>query len=185
MFFKKKIFIAICLIFLSTQALASTKQKIIQNLKNIDTVEFNFEQNINGKIENGICSLSYPKKIYCKYNSKNKKILVSNGNSIVIKTSNSYYIYPIEKTPLNFILNKNFLLKKILDNQERIIDSKFINFNFSGNEGEISIFFDKNTYNLVGWQTKDIYQNLSITYLYSIIKNPKINKKLFNLPSQN
>ena len=43
-------------------------------------------------------------------------------NQLVIKTSNSYYIYPIEKTPLNLILNKNFLIKKIKNLDERIIE---------------------------------------------------------------
>ena len=36
---------------------------------------------------------------------------------------------------------------------------------------EINIFFDYDTYNLIGWQTIDIYQNLSITFLSSVIKN--------------
>ena len=115
----------------------------------------------------------------------NKKILVSNGKSLVIKTLQSYYIYPIEKTPLNFILDKKFLLKRIKDVEERIIDNKFVNFNFSENDNKISIFFDKNTHNLIGWQTIDLYQNLSITYIFSIIKNPKLDKKLFYLPNQN
>tara|TARA_B100000575_G_scaffold288169_1_gene287746 strand:+ start:2679 stop:3236 length:558 start_codon:yes stop_codon:yes gene_type:complete len=185
MFFKKKIFVSLCFVFLITQAYASIKREIIQNLENINTVSFNFEQNINGKIENGSCLISYPKKIYCKYDSKNNKILVSNGNSIVIKTSSSYYLYSIDKTPLNFILDKDYLLKKILNNKKEIIDDKFINFEFFADENEINIFFDRNTYNLIGWQTKDIYQNLSITYLSSIIKNPKLNKKLFNLPNRN
>jgi len=185
MFFKTKIFFLICFILLISQASATIKQKIIQNLENINSVSFNFEQNINGKIENGSCSLSYPKKINCKYNLKNEKILVSNGKSLVIKTLQSYYIYPIEKTPLNFILDKKFLLKRIKDVEERIIDNKFVNFNFSENDNKISIFFDKNTHNLIGWQTIDLYQNLSITYLFSITRNPKLDKKLFYLPNQN
>ena len=98
---------------------------------------------------------------------------------------NRNYIYPIKKTPLNFLLNKNFLLKKIIDLEERVIDNKFINFSFIENENEINIFFDKNTYNLIGWQTLDIYQNLSITYLNSIIKNQKLKNNLFKLPKQN
>jgi outer membrane lipoprotein-sorting protein len=31
------------------------------------------------------CIIEYPKKIYCKYNTSNNKILVSNGRSLVIK----------------------------------------------------------------------------------------------------
>jgi outer membrane lipoprotein-sorting protein len=59
-----------------------------------------------------IVQLNYPKKIYCKYQKKNK-ILVSNGKSLVIKTKVSFYRYPLKKTPLNLILDKNFLIKKI------------------------------------------------------------------------
>ena len=97
----------------------------------------------------------------------------------------SYYIYPLEKTPLNLILNKNFLLNKIEYLDGRIIEDKYINYNFSYNENEINIFFNKKNFNLIGWQTLDIYQNLSITFLSNIIKNQDINKDLFNLPKQN
>tara|TARA_B100000902_G_scaffold140790_1_gene138718 strand:- start:1547 stop:2101 length:555 start_codon:yes stop_codon:yes gene_type:complete len=183
---KKILFVIIILItFINTKIYASNKENIIKNLTNINNITFNFEQNINGKIENGICTIEYPKKIFCKYDLNNQKILVSNGRSLVIKTINSYYIYPIDKTPLSSILDKKFLLKKINDLEERIIDNKFINYNFFENENEVNIFFDNKTFNLIGWQILDIYQNLSITYLNSIIKNKKIKKNLFKLPLQN
>ena len=179
------IFQVIFLIVFSTIALASTKKNIIQNLKGIENVTFDFEQNINGKLENGQCIIQYPKKINCKYNLKNQKVLVSNGKSLVIKTKNSFYIYSLERTPLNFILNKQYLLKKIKKLKEREIDNKYINFFFTENDHEINLFFDKKTFNLIGWQTLDIYQNLSITYISSIIKNKQIKENLFILPSQN
>ena len=116
---------------------------------------------------------------------KNNKILVSNGNSIVIKTSTSYYIYPLKQTPLNLILDKDFLLKKVENLSERIIDDKFVNFKFFENNFEVNIFFDFDNYNLVGWQTTDIYQNLSITFLSSVKKNQQLNDSLFKLPKQN
>ena len=50
---------------------------------------------------------------------------------------------------------------------------------------EINIFFDNKTFDLIGWQTKDIYQNLSITLLSSIQINQKISNNLFKLPLQN
>ena len=179
------IFQIIFFIAFSTIALASTKKNIIQNLKEIQNVTFDFEQNINGKLENGQCTIQYPKKINCKYNLKNQKVLVSNGKSLVIKTKNSFYIYSLERTPLNFILNKQYLLKKIKKLKEREIDNKYINFFFTENDHEINLFFDKKTFNLIGWQTLDIYQNLSITYISSIIKNKQIKENLFILPSQN
>ena len=181
----KKILLLMIFILISLESNATIKNDIIRNLEDINNISFQFEQNINGKIESGKCTIEYPKKVFCKYDLENKKILVSNGRSLVIKTLNSYYIYPLEKTPLNFILDKEFLLKKILYLKERIIDDKFINYNFSENENKINVFFDKNTFNLIGWQTLDIYQNLSITYINSIIKNRKLKKNLFKLPVQN
>ena len=185
MFYKKKIFLILIVLFFNSKTLASVKENIIQNLKDIKNVSFNFEQNINGKIENGSCIIEYPKKIYCKYDLSNQKILVSNGQSLVIKTISGFYQYPISRTPLNFILNIEFLLKKIYNLNEKIIDEKFINFNFIENDNEINIFFDTKTHNLIGWQTLDIYQNLSITYLNSIIKNQTIKKSIFELPNRN
>ena len=177
-------FIIFFLIF-SSKVLASIKNNIIKNLQNTQNLSFNFEQNINGNLENGNCTIEYPKKIFCKYDLKNKKILVSNGRSLVIKTHNSYYIYPIEKTPLNLILDKKFLINKIKVVKEKIINENLINFKFLENETEINVFFDKKTSNLIGWQTIDVYQNLSITFLYSIVKNTKLKKNFFKLPTQN
>tara|TARA_B100001093_G_scaffold460566_1_gene474478 strand:- start:1692 stop:2237 length:546 start_codon:yes stop_codon:yes gene_type:complete len=179
----KKIFFTIIITIFFTETKASIKKNIIQNLKNTNNLTFEFEQNISGKIENGNCTLEYPKKIFCKYNLGNKKIMVSNGKALVIKTSSSYYKYPIDKTPLNQILDKKYLLNKIKKLEFKNIDNKFINFKFIENENEINIFFDINTYNLIGWQTVDIYQNLSIVYLSSFIKNKNINKNLFLLPT--
>ena len=181
----KKYLIIIFVLIINNTATGSNKESIIQNLKNVENLSFNFEQNINGEIENGICIIEYPKKIYCKYNLPNKKILISNGKALVIKTLSSYYRYPINKTVLNFILDKNFLISKLKNSKERIVDEKFINYSFNKDDNEINIFFDKTTYNLIGWQTLDIYQNLNITFLSSIVKNQKIKKNLFILPSQN
>jgi len=181
----KKIFLIIFFIVSANNVSASIKDNIINKLKDIENISFNFEQNINGKIENGNCIIKYPKKIFCKYDLSNQKILVSNGKSLVIKTLSSYYHYSLKKTPLNLILNKNFLLEKISNLEERNIDDQFVNYNFIENENEINLFFDKNTFNLIGWQTIDIYQNISITYLSSIKRNQKLKENLFILPQQN
>lgn len=163
---------------------ASDKDKIIENLQKTENLNFEFEQNINGKVENGNCTIQYPKKIYCKY-QKNNKILVSNGKSLVIKTRTSFYRYPLNKTPLNLILDKKFLIKKIYNLEEKKLDKTYINFSIIENNNEINIFFDDKTFNLIGWQTKDIYQNVNVTYLSSIQLNQQVDKKLFKLPIQN
>ena len=181
----KQFFLILFLILFANKASASIKENIIKKLKNIDNISFNFEQNINGKVENGKCIVKYPKKIYCDYNLNNKKILVSNGRSLVIKTEISYYRYPLEKTPLNFILDKDYLLNKIQNLDIKIIEDKYINIDFIENDNEINIFFNKKNFNLIGWQTVDIYQNLSITFLSSITENQKLENNIFNLPNQN
>ena len=178
----------ILIIFFSlaiTEISASEKNAIKKNLKEIDNFSFNFEQNINGKIEKGNCTIQYPKKIYCEYDSSNKKILVSNGKSLVIKSKTSYYLYPLKSTPLNLILDKDFLLQKISIMEEKLINEEFINYKFVEDNNEINIFFSRKNYNLIGWQTIDIYQNLNNTYLSSITKNQKLRKNLFKLPAQN
>ena len=168
-----------------TNSHAVNKDKIIEKLQNTKNLVFEFEQNINGKIENGYCIIQYPKKIFCNYMKSNQKILVSNGKSLVIKTKSSFYRYPLNKTPLNLILDKKFLIKKINNSDEKIIDNSYINYSIIEDDNEINVFFDNKTYNLIGWQTKDIYQNINVTYLSSIQLNQEIENNLFQLPSQN
>ena len=182
----KKILLILLFISFNNNAFRSIKENIINSLIKTNNFSFNFEQNINGKIETGNCIIEYPKKIFCKYKNFNNKILVSNGKSLVIKTkSGSYYRYSIKKTPLNYILDKDFLISEIKNIEGRIIDNKFINFKILIKDNEINIFFDSNNYNLIGWQTLDIYQNLSITYIYSLKMNQILEKNFFKLPASN
>ncbi len=181
----RKIFLISLFIFLINNASATIKNNVIDRFKKVENISFNFEQNVNGKIEKGKCTIEYPKKIFCEYDLINKKILVSNGKSLVIKTLNSYYLYPLEKTPLDLILNKNFLLEKIKYSREKNINENLINFNFVEKNNKINLFFDRKTFNFIGWQTVDMYQNLSITYLSSIKINQELKKKIFLLPNKN
>ena len=178
-------FLILFLFIFSSNSKAEFKNKIIKNLKIINNLDFKFEQNINGKIEIGNCTIKYPKKIFCEYARSNNKILVSNGKSLVVKTRTSYYRYPLEKTPLNLILDKEFLIKKISDLDERIVDKKLINYTILEKDSKINIFFDSKTYDLVGWQNTDIYQNFNITFISSIRKNRVLSKNMFKIPNQN
>jgi len=180
-----KYFLIFFIFILTSYSNAEIKDKIIQNLKNTNNLDFKFEQNINGKMENGNCTIKYPKKIFCEYARSNNKILVSNGKSLVVKTRTSYYRYPLNKTPLNLILDKNYLINKIYNLNGRIVNENLINFRILEKNNEISIFFDKQSYNLVGWQNIDMYQNFNITFISSIRKNRVLSKNLFKIPSQN
>ena len=183
----KKILIIFLLFNLLNTAHAALKDDIILNLEKTNNLSFNFKQTIDEKIEEGNCIIEYPKKIYCSYNNLNKKIMVSDGKSLIIKNqiNNSYYYYPLKKTPLNLILDKKYLIDQIKKLEGRIVDNKYFNFTLINNNNKINIFFDKQTLNLVGWQTEDIYQNLVITFIYKIKLNQKIDKNIFKLPQMN
>ena len=180
----KRIIIFLLIININAFVEASIKDEIILNFKKINNLSFNFKQNINENIEEGNCIIQYPKKIYCSYDNFKKKIIVSNGKSLVIKNqaSNQYFIYPLDKTPMKLILNKNYLIEQMQKSDGKIIDDKYFNFSIQNKDNKINIFFDKNSYDLMGWQTEDIYQNLVITFVYNIEKNKNIDQKFFKLP---
>ncbi len=163
---------------------SSIKEKLISQMKLTKNLSFNFIQTIDDKNENGKCVIKYPKKIWCKYNNLSKKIIVSNGKSLVIKAINtgSYYRYPLNKTPLIFLLDKEYLISKMNALDPKEIENKYINFSIFENNNEINIFFDKENLSLVGWQTEDIYQNLAVTFISSVKMNQKIDNKIFILP---
>ena len=166
---------------------ASVKNKIINNLIKTENLTFEFKQTINEKTEEGNCIIEYPKKLFCSYNNINKKIIVSNGKSLAIKnqTSNQYYLYPLKRTPLVLILDKNYLISQIKNLEARTIENKYLNFTLVKNNNKINIFFDNQTLNLIGWQTEDIYQNLVITFIYKVKLNQKIDQSIFKLPEMN
>ena len=93
-----------------------------------------------------------------------------------------YFIYPLEQTPFELILDKNLLLKKIKKLKAKYLNEKYYLFSMESNGNLINIFFDKNSYDLIGWQTEDIYQNLVVTYIFNLKKNSKVEKKIFKLP---
>ena len=166
---------------------SSIKEKIISQLQLTNNLSFNFIQTIDNKNESGKCIIRYPKKIRCVYSNSNKKIIVSDGKSLVIKTANkgSCYLYPLNKTPLVFLLDREYLISKMKILEPREIDNKYLNFRFFEDNNIINIFFDKKSLNLIGWQTEDIYQNLVVTFISSVKINERIDTKIFILPKNN
>ena len=184
----KKLFVIFLFLIISISSIeASIKNEIVDNLKKINNLVFDFTQTIAEKEEKGSCTIEYPKKIYCLYDNRNKKIMVSNGKSLVIKNqvSNQLYFYRLKQTPLNLILDKDYLINQIENLKLRIINDKYVNFLLINNNNQINIFFDKKTLNLIGWQTEDIYQNLTIFFISNIKINEKIDQKIFTLPKLN
>ena len=184
--FKKIFFFLIVFTLFSQKSFSSPKEKIINNFNKINNISFKFQQRIDDKIEVGKCYIKYPKLIYCLYDNKDKKEMVSNGRALVIKNNryNKIYIYPLKTTPLQYILDKEFILNKI-KNLEPKINNNTIEFSIYTKKKLISIFFNNKTYDLAGWKTIDIYQKEVIFQINNLEKNIDIDDKRFKLPTLN
>ena len=179
-----KIFVFLFFFLFNSFANASVISKIINNFDSIENMKFNFVQNINGKIEKGECIVSYPKRIFCEYIGFYNKILVSNGKSLVINSdrNNQYYRYRLDKTPLNLILDRNFLINE-MKNSETLTSSSLNHYSFKiiYEKSTIIIHFDKSNLNIIGWTTNDIYQNKVETRISNIKTNLMIDKNIFKI----
>ena len=175
--------IFILIFFYPINIFASSKEMIKNKLDETDNISFKFIQKIGEKTEQGECIILYPKKILCKYDGKYKKILVSNGKSLVInsKKIKNYLRYQLKDTPLNLILDKKFLLDKL--DQVEIIKENDETFSFKivHNNNLLNIFFDKTSYEIKGWTTTDIYFNKVETKLFNVETNIMIDERIFRV----
>ena len=178
-----RILLIIIFTLFQSSVYASIKSKIINNFKLTNSLKFNFVQKIDKKIENGECIIVYPKKIFCKYDDFYNKILVSNGKSLVINSDrhNQYYRYPLDKTPLDLILDKKFIISKMYQFKKDSNYPFYYVFDLNYKNNSIKVFFNKNDLNLIGWETKDVYQNVVQTFISDIKKNIYINNNIFNI----
>ena len=178
-----KYIIFIIIFFYPLNIFASSKDLIKNKLEQTNNISFKFIQKIGKKIEQGECIISYPKRILCKYDDINNKILVSNGRSLVVnsKKIKNYLRYKLKDTPLDLILDKKFLLEEL--NQVEVVQENDETFSFeiTHNNNLLNIFFDKKNYEIKGWTTTDIYQNKVETRLLNIEVNIMIDEKLFRI----
>jgi len=177
--------ILIFLILLSVNLSASEKDQIIAQLNNLNSLEFTFDQIINNKTEKGNCLLEFPGKLKCDYFDDKKKELIINKKRLAItqKRYNKTYYYPISKSPFLNILYKDKLLEIVksgkLELSNQIIKLVYLS------ENEITIFFDKKTLDLKGWQIIDQYNNNINFSLKIIAKNDVFKKGTFKIPEIN
>ena len=186
--YKKKNFIILLLIIFNTNIVcAQSNKQIIQKIKDTDTLSFNFKQTISGKVEHGLCLVKYPKLIRCDYNDSFEKRLISDGKRLAIiqKRYNKIFYYRLKSTPLNLILNKEYLIKYIQDNEPYYTNDKYIFYKIVAEDNkELLIFFDKKTFNLSGWETNDLYQNKVKFIIENIKTNVYLEKKIFKIPRE-
>ena len=168
-----------------TNLKADEKSNIINTLEKIDNIQFNFSQKTNDITEKGFCILLFPNKLKCEYDNKNRKELIVNEKmmSITQKRYNKTIFYPLSKSNFISILSKKELIK-IITSSDLIIDN-YLNIVFYLENGSKTLIqFDKNNFFLVGWVSRDQYNN-EITFKIDIVsKNKMIDEEIFSLPSR-
>ena len=168
-----------------TNLKADEKSNIINTLKKIDNIQFNFSQTTNDITEKGFCILLFPNKLKCKYDNKNRKELIVNEKmmSITQKRYNKTIFYPLSRSNFISILSKKELIK-IITSSDLIIDN-YLNIVFYLENGSKTLIqFDKNNFLLAGWVSRDQYNN-EITFKIDIVsKNKMIDDEIFSLPSR-
>ena len=72
--------------FLTANLFANEKDQIINQLNNLNSLEFTFDQLINDKTEKGSCLLEFPGKLKCNYfDDKEKELIINNGEILINK----------------------------------------------------------------------------------------------------
>ena len=163
---------------------ANEKQLIIDQLITINSIIFDFEQTSNNKRETGTCVLSFNNKLSCDYkDSMQKRILVNNKTLIVQhRRYDKIYFYPISKSPLIKIFNKDDLIDLIKKSDYQLNDDIELTYINKNNE-KIIILFKKDNYYLVGWRVIDQLKNI-INFSIKIKDiNSEIDPKIFKIPS--
>ena len=166
---------------------AEIKDKLIKKIEDTQTLVFEFKQKIADKIETGNCIVKYPKLIRCDYNDKKyHKRLISNGRTLAIiqRRYKKIFYYSLKSTPLYFLLDKEYLIEFIKKNEPQVLNNNLIKYEINEKNKKFNIFFDKNSQNLKGWSTEDIYKNNVEFLIINLKTNIPANKKLFKIPSK-
>ena len=168
----------------STQA--NFQEKLIKKYKTINTLHFDFTQTIGEKVEFGNCYIKYPLFMKCEY-PKKKKSIITNGKkfAIVKRRYKKIYYYPLKKTPLFYLLNKENILNVIQNYEPTLINSNIIEYELTDNNlSKVNIFFDKNSLEFLGWKTMDAYSNEVNFLIRNIETNIPIKNEIFKIPRE-
>ncbi len=123
----------------------------------------------------------------CNYQNLKQKTIISNGKKVAIikKKYKKIYSYPIKSTPLFFILQKDKIINLIKKTQPIKVNSNLIKFEFVDKKtNKVKIFFDKNSLEFKGWETKDVYSN-NVSFIIDNLKtNNQIMDDFFKIPKE-
>jgi outer membrane lipoprotein-sorting protein len=182
----KQLIVAVVTVLLlfCNQLNASEKNKIIENLKKINSLHFNFTQLSSDGQENGNCILVYPKKMRCIYDDQKKEIVVNDDYLYLInKEENKNYNYSIKDTPLGVMLDKESLIEKLLNIEKFNISNNFIIVAVDISSAEsVDIYFEPKNFTILGWRIKN-YDKSTLEFMMKNIKINVISDEKFQIPN--
>ena len=172
------------LLFFCNQLNASEKNKMIENLKKINSLQFSFTQLSSNGQENGSCILIYPKKMRCIYDGQKKEIIINDDYLYLInKEENKNYNYSIKDTPLGVMLDKENLIEKLSNIEKFNISNNFIIATVDINSTEsIDIYFEPKNFTILGWRIKNYDKSTLEFMMKNIIANVNSDEK-FKIPN--
>jgi len=172
------------LLFLFNQLNASEKIKIIENLRKINSLQFNFTQLSSDGQENGSCILIYPKKMRCIYDDQKKEIIVNDDYLYIInKEENKNHNYSIKDTPLGVMLDKESLIEKLSNIEKFNISNNFIVATVDISSAEsVDIYFEPKNFTILGWRIKN-YDKSTLEFMMKNIKINVISDEKFQIPN--
>ena len=174
-------------LFLVSITFADLQKNLINKLTATQTLSFNFKQKIADKEEIGNCFIKYPLLMKCNYQNLKQKTIISNGKKVAVikKKYKKIYSYPIKSTPLFFILQKDKIINLIKKTQPIKVNSNLIKFEFIDKKtNKVKIFFDKNSLEFKGWETKDAYSNKVSFIIDNLKTNNQIMDDFFKIPKE-
>jgi outer membrane lipoprotein-sorting protein len=167
------------LLLFYNQLNASEKNKIIENLKKINSLQFNFTQLSSDGQENGSCILIYPKKMRCIYEGQKKEVIIKDDYLYLInKEENKNYNYSIRDTPLGVMLDKESLIEKLSNIEKFNVTNNFIiaTVDISSTES-VDIYFEPKNFTILGWRIKNYEKSTLEFMMKNIIVNVNSDEK--------
>ena len=166
---------------------ADLQKNIINKLTATQTLTFDFKQRISDKEEVGKCFIKYPFLMKCNYKNLKEKTIISNGKTVAVikKKYKKIYLYPLKSTPLFFILKKEKIINLVRNKSPIKINSNLFGFIFTDiKTNEVKILFDKNSFDLKGWETIDAYSNKVSFEINNLKINNQILDNFFRIPQE-
>ena len=167
--------------FINVQA--NEKKFIIDRFLEISNFSFSFEQITKEKKEVGNCLIEFDNKLRCSYVDKLQKEIIINNKTLVVlqKRYNKIYYYPVSKSPFVNILSKKKLIK-LVQKSDLILKDNIELIYRDENKKKITVFFERENYELSGWLIEDNFGNEIYFSLQIIETNSIIDKDYFKIP---